>query len=82
MKYRPHRGMLAESMAETREFPSRAALVEHIRQELADFSVPVLDEHLHIKPYGYDERIDWDTHIVTLDGYGVLGFTDSAPPKE
>jgi peptidoglycan hydrolase-like protein with peptidoglycan-binding domain len=24
----------------------------------------------------WDYRIGWDTHIVTVDGYGVYGFTD------
>lgn len=28
-----------------------------------------------VKPYAYDSRIDWDTHIVTVNGNAV-GFTD------
>lgn len=31
---------------------------------------------LEIKPYCIDNRIGWDTHIVHLPGYGVIGFVD------
>ena len=30
---------------------------------------------LNVTPYGYDDRIDWHTHIVTYDG-GAIGFTN------
>jgi hypothetical protein len=32
---------------------------------------------IEVKPYTYDERIGWDTYIVTVDGAAV-GFTDGA----
>lgn len=32
---------------------------------------------IDVKPYARDDRIDWDTHIVTVDGMAA-GFT-SAP---
>ncbi len=31
---------------------------------------------LTIAPYCFDDRIGWDTYIVTVPGYGVLGMTD------
>ena len=30
---------------------------------------------LQVEPYGFDDRIGWDTHIVTIDGNAV-GFTN------
>lgn len=30
---------------------------------------------ISVKPYGFDSRIGWDTHMVTIDGNAV-GFTD------
>ena len=74
--YRPHRGGLAEAMAEVRTVASREELISIIREELSHYSVEVKEENFHVKQYGYDERINWDTYIVTLDGFGVLGFTN------
>jgi hypothetical protein len=33
------------------------------------------DGVVSVSPYTWDERIKWDTHIVTLDGNAV-GFTN------
>ena len=81
IRYRPHRGSLADSMALTVDIPAtREALVACIREELGPWpTISHFDEqHLHITPYyGDDDRIGWkDVHIVTLDGYGVLGFCE------
>ena len=35
----------------------------------------VRSNRIEVKPYCYDERIGWTTHIVTIDGQAV-GFTD------
>lgn len=58
---------------------SRQDLETHCRRLLEPYGVPV--NELTIKPYCYDERIDWDTHMVSVAGYGVIGFTDG-PLKE
>jgi hypothetical protein len=79
VKFREHRGGLSESMKTVVEVADHAALLEHIRRKFAEHwptFPPVTAETVHIKPYCYDERIEWNSHIVTLDGYGVLGFTD------
>lgn len=73
--FRPHRGSLADSMAEVIEVADRAALVSH----LAGGVFPSL--LLKIEPYyGYDERIGWHTYIVIdrlADGTAcVAGFTN------
>jgi hypothetical protein len=28
---------------------------------------------------GMDERIGWDTYLVSVRGYGVFGYTDGQP---
>ena len=57
--------------------PTLADLVVLIKQSFADdLSIQFKKKQIHVKPYGYDDRINWDTHIVTIDEYGVFGFTD------
>ena len=70
--YRDHRGGLAEAMDTVQEMESYTDLVRHITRVFGTGEVTV-------KPYGYDKRIDWDTHIVCFNGQGV-GFTN-APVK-
>ena len=78
MKFREHRGGLDESMATLVEVPDRAALLEYLRKLAEPWPTfpPISSETVHIEPYIWDSRIGWNTHIVTLDGYGVVGFTD------
>lgn len=77
MKFRPHRELLDEAMAEVVELePTQDALRKRVA-ETHDW----LPEGwlLEISPYGYDKRIDWHTNIVSIPGYGVVGFTDELP---
>jgi hypothetical protein len=77
MKFRPHRELLDEAMAEVVELePTLACL----RKRVAD-THDWLPEGwtLEIRPYGYDERVGWHTNIVSIRGYGVVGFTDELP---
>lgn len=88
LKFREHRGGLAESMATVIEVPDRAALVAHVKKMLAPFYFGGdIEAGLNVEPYGcsglplLDLRIGWQTYIVTLKGYGVLGFTDGPCPS-
>ena len=79
-KYRDQRGQLDDSMATLQILPDRAALIAHLRsiydpQRFGEWD----DADVEVKPYCYDERIGWDTYIVTLQGGGV-GFTDGPVP--
>lgn len=67
MKYRPQRGGLKESMDEVVE-------LEDSLSALAGY-LGVSPETVHVTPYRYDDRIGWNTYLVTVDGQGV-GFTD------
>ena len=58
------------------EFKDRSELLDIIENSFT-FGLPKNLSDFEVKPYIFDERINWDTHIVTLEGYGVLGFTDS-----
>jgi hypothetical protein len=80
MKFRPHKHSLADSLAEQEEVNGRAGLVALIRRELAPYAWNHFpDEAVHIDLYyGDDDRIGWkNVSIVTLDGYGVIGFVEN-----
>lgn len=66
MKYRPHRRLLTESMDDMVELKDRAALVAHLAADLKKWGVDLTDADVKVEPYGRDERIHWDTHIVTI----------------
>lgn len=53
------------------------------------FNLTKIEKGLNLRPYSwsridprpiYDERIGWHTYIVSLEDYGVLGFTDGPIP--
>lgn len=73
MKYREHRGNLKSSMETTIEIEGTKESLYNVILDSYDCTIDML----HVSPYGgIDERTGWDTHIVTVDGYGVFGFTD------
>lgn len=80
MKYRPHKGSLDESMALMQEFNGFNELLAIIENELSSFehNLNINDQSVKVEPYTPDNRTGWNTHIVTLEGYGVVGFTDCA----
>ena len=76
--YRPHRELLDESMADVVSVNSLEHLVEVMRESVIQWypvnKLPTL-ANIRIEPYGFDKRIGWDTHIVTIDGE-AWGFTN------
>lgn len=79
MKYRDHRGGLAESMETAQEFDNRADLLAYLHKELGTWGFKFKDSAVTIEPYGdgKDDRIGWtNLHIVTIDGFGPVGFAD------
>jgi hypothetical protein len=76
MKVREHRGNLADSMRTVREVSGREELLAFIRATLAPFGALVEPEHVKVEPYGRDERIGWNTHLIWIEGYGVWGMAD------
>lgn len=77
MKFREQRGGLAESMATVVELQNCTEFFAHAARIVGH---EVSAETIRVEPYGYDSRINWNTHIVTANGWGVLGFTDGPLP--
>jgi len=69
--FRWHRGSLDESMATVVPCESMAELLAILQGVDAD----VTGERVDVKHYTYDERIEWDTYLVTVDGQAV-GMTN------
>lgn len=73
-KFREHRGSLDDSMKTVVPCFTYDGLLKYVRGMLYQWYVEV--PSLQVEHYHYDERIGWDNWIVTLKGYGVVGFTD------
>jgi hypothetical protein len=84
IQFRPHRGGLAEAMAEMVEVDGYAGLVEHLRRTHPNFGPPFNPEGISVKPYGGDDnRIGWkNVHMVTQEGWGPIGFTNGDPHSD
>jgi hypothetical protein len=82
-KYRPHRGQLSDSLAEIAEVEDFADLVRHMQATCPGFypndERPTI-ENTEVVPYLYDDRIGWDTHMVTVK-CNAWGFTDGPLPE-
>jgi hypothetical protein len=64
--YRPQRGGLAEAMKEVKKFSS----VKEMTEYLVEYHGNAFDaSDVYISYYGYDERIGWETYIVTVSRY-------------
>lgn len=64
MKFRPQRGSLEESMAACVELSGIGDLSAHLVTS---------SDRLTFIPYGYDDRVKWDTYCVCIDGQAI-GF--------
>ena len=74
--FRDHRNLLKDSMDTVRQVASLDDLILDLQKGLRFFDRDIAKDQVTIKPYCYDNRIGWDTHIVIVEGYGVCGFTD------
>jgi hypothetical protein len=70
IKFRPQRGSLQDSMVECVVLPrSLNALAEHLQCKVEEVKVESY--------FRYDDRVNWDTFLVTVNGCGV-GFTNGS----
>lgn len=75
MLYREHRGSLQDSMETVKELDrTRAALSVHLNAIYTGMGITA--EQLIIAPHAKDDRIGWDTYIVSMKDVGVLGFVN------
>jgi hypothetical protein len=81
MKFREHRGGLAESMRTCVDLETKEAFLTHMRRVVQPF-VENGAFTLAFKPYGYDDRIGWDTVLVVLEGHCPIGMMNAPPPKD
>lgn len=81
MQFREHKGSLSDSMETTCFVRDHEHLAAIIRDRLYQFCFSLDDHAVTVRPYAADSRIGWDTHVVKLDGYGVIGFTDGPVPQ-
>jgi hypothetical protein len=72
--FRPYRSTLAETIADGFEVTSIADLVEKLNAK--DGLRKFTPNEIKIEWYAVDRRINEDCWIVTVPGYGVLGFTN------
>lgn len=73
MKYRDHRGGLAESMQTVVELNTEDEFMVHMLKRTGPKGGGISFTH-----QGYDNRIGWDTYNVLLDGQAI-GMTDGPP---
>lgn len=84
MRFREHRGTLAESLATTTEIHTRQELIDHLQPSFGSLKIKdVVFSH-----YGYDKRIDWDTWMVSVTFEGqenkphLMGMSDAGEFKD
>jgi hypothetical protein len=64
-------------------FVDRKELVKYLQKKLDKYKGCKYDlNNLTVKEYMIDARIGWDTYIVHLEDFGVLGFTNGPVSKE
>lgn len=67
-----HASGLDESMDTVQEvFASKSAIADYFNR----YGFNVTADEIKVSPYGYDARIGWDTHVVTVS-WGCLGYTN------
>jgi hypothetical protein len=71
--YIPHRGTLADAMAEVKKFSSIKEMCEYLVQDHEN-AFDVSD--IVISYYCYDDRIDWETFIVKVKRYYNEKYTN------
>ena len=76
VNFRFHKGSLSDSMETIVKVSTHSELCELLRINLDTWGYKFKDEDIKVEHKMYDERIDWDTYYVTLEGYGVCGMTD------
>lgn len=73
--FRPHRGTLEASVTLVKEVAALSDLVELAKKQHPFYKGEISEATISIESRGHDDRIGWDTQRVTLEGYGVIGYT-------
>jgi hypothetical protein len=83
--FRPHAGSLLDAMRSVRVISNKNALVDIIKEFLCSLGRNSSDDpsvfDIKVESYGgYDDRIGWNTYIVTY-GTWVIGFLSGPLPE-
>jgi hypothetical protein len=82
MKIRVQRSLLADSMETVQDIvPTVEDIATYLRVQWGGLGYGVHADRITVEPYCYDERINWNTHLVCLDGKAVA-FTDGPIRKK
>lgn len=73
MKFRSHKGTLAESMDTVKEVKDLNDVKKILEKEYEPYKI--LPGEITCKYYCYDKRINWDSWIILENGYAI-GFSD------
>jgi len=84
MKYRDHRGSLADSMETVREVYTVEEIMRHLNEYFNLFGRTVIE--IKFSHQGLDDRIGWDTWLVLQrldneDFFTVAGMSDGCIKK-
>lgn len=80
MRVRENRATLNASLTMAVTLQDRAQLIRYVIERLRLKGVPVDETMIHVDHLGYNNRIDWDEYLITVDRYGVFGFIDQPCP--
>ena len=77
MLFRQHRGSLSDSMDTCVSIRNNMKALANL---ISTFNLfrddrKITEDMLEVKEYGFDERINWNTYIVSVKDFGVVGFT-------
>lgn len=76
MRVRQHRGSLVESLKTVKQIPStKEALADHINSVM-NYPVNIGPGSIFLIPQGFDDRIAWNTYLISIEGLGVFGYCD------
>ncbi len=73
MKYRDHRGSLADSMKTAQEVSTIEEIKQHLNKFYNQFKKSVVE--IKFEHAGMDDRIKWDTYYVLQRLEGETDFT-------
>jgi len=76
MKICIQRSLLTDSMETVADIiPTAEAVADYLRAQWGGLGYGVEADKIRVEPYCFDERINWETYIVLLDGHAVA-FSD------
>lgn len=80
MRYRDHKGGLAESLKTVRNVNNKMELLNYLTEQYSDCGEGITE--LKFEHLGMDERTNWETYYVLIklqgqDNFIVAGMSDS-----